>query len=886
MPVTDHSDFASLLRRYRRRGGLTQEELAERAGLSVASISLLERGVTHAPQKATVSLLSEALALTPDEAAHFFAQARQSRQGDRQGDGSEEPASSAAQAHSQPTHSGSLPIPLTALIGREREQATLLALLERATTRLLTLIGPAGVGKTRLELELAATLRRDGRDVAFVDLIPIREPERVLPAIAQALDIQASGGLPLRESLARALRDRPLILALDNFEQVLPAARAVLELLVACPRVKALVTSRSALNVRGEQCFPVAPLPLPDTTQLQSLDALCAVPAVTLFLERAQAVWPDFTLTSLADGALVADICAQLDGLPLAIELAAARIRHVGLRPLHDRLGQQTFLGMLAEGAQDLPNHQRTMRSAIAWSNDLLSDEEKRLFRWLGVFIGGANDDAVAAVIGASDETAPRQLTMLVDASLIQRVETAGMSRYSQLVTLRAYAQEQLRAESEWDEARRRHADYFVGLVDLTFPDQVDQPQAVMARLEIEYENIRASLAWAWETGETMRGLHMAAYLRRFWASHSQYLEGLEWLDRFITRAGTPTQPKDRATLAEAWTGVLMITHRLDQLVRARHAGETALALWREQGDKSQIAYSKMNLANTITALHDYERAKTLYEEALALHREVENRKDQIFPLMNLGGLYYEMGMPREALAYYEESLALSRAVGETDWARALTWNNIGEARLLLDEPARAIEVTEPNYHLFTREHDIYGAATCAFTLGRAYWRAGEDATGRAYLDEAERLFRNLGNPAMAARILYCRATFILFALQGRDVAGARADLMQALGDLSDQMRANEYIWWLVERAGTLARYQSDAALAARLHAAGVAHRDALTGPLEPVERELRAADLAWLQTALDEDSLACALDERRALSVAEAHAELVGMLTGETADR
>ncbi len=222
------------------------------------------------------------------------------------------------------------------------------------------------------------------------------------------------------------------------------------------------------------------------------------------------------------------------------------------------------------------------------------------------------------------------------------------------------------------------------------------------------------------KTGETMQGLHMAAHLRRFWASHSQYLEGLDWLERFITRAGTPTQRKDRATLAEAWTGVLMITHRLDRLERARHAGETALALWRDLDDKSQVAYSQMNLANTITAEHDYERAKALYEEALALHRELGNRRDQIFPLMNLGGLYYEMGRPHEALAYYEESLALSYEVGETDWARALTWNNAGEAHIMLEEPTRAIEVTEPNYHLFIREHDVYGAATCAFTLGRA----------------------------------------------------------------------------------------------------------------------------------------------------------------------
>ena len=208
-----------------------------------------------------------------------------------------------------------------------------------------------------------------------------------------------------------------------------------------------------------------------------------------------------------------------------------------------------------------------------------------------------------------------------------------------------------------------------------------------------------------------------------------------------------------------------MITHRLDRLERAREAGETALALRLALGDKTQIASAMMNLANPIIALHDYERAQALLEDCLTLHREIGNRRDQVFPLMNLGGLYYEMGRPQEALAYYEESLAISHQVGETDWARALTWNNIGEAYIILDEPARAIEVTEPNYHLFTREHDVFGAATCAFTLGRAQWRAGDVEAARAYLDEAERLFRNLGNPAMAARIL-------LFSRQSRPRTG------------------------------------------------------------------------------------------------------------------
>jgi predicted ATPase/DNA-binding XRE family transcriptional regulator len=868
MSAVGSLDFASLLRRYRRRSGLTQEELAERAGLSAASVSLLERGITLAPQRATVSMLSDALALAPDEAMAFLAQARRPQRSDSAGE-FQEPLGAALPSN--------LPIPLTALIGREREVATLLEMLGRETTRLLTLTGPAGVGKTRLALELAASLQREyGQDLVFVNLIPVSEPERVLPAIAQALGVHQRDSVPVREALIHTLRDRSLVFVLDNFEQVLPAARAVLELLIGCPQVKALVTSRSALNARGEQCFPLAPLALPDLAHVDSIEAMCRVSTVSLFLERAHAATPDLTVTTLADGYLVAAICARLDGLPLAIELAAARVRHFGLRELHDRLAEPSFLGVLATGAQDLADHQRTMRSTIAWSYDLLTDEEKRLFRWLGVFVGGVTVDAAEAVVGTIDDSLMTQLVALLNASLAQCVDASQSRRYTQLVTLRAYAQEQLRAEGEWEEARRRHADYFRGLVELSFPDQVDQPQEIMARLEEEYENIRAALAWAWEAGETMRGLRTAAALRRFWASHSQYLEGLDWLERFITRAGAPTNREEQAALAEAWTGVLMITHRLDRLERAREAGETALALRLALGDKTQIAYATMNLANPIIALHDYERAQTLLEDCLTLHREIGNRRDQVFPLMNLGGLYYEMGRPQEALAYYEESLAISRQVGETDWARALTWNNIGETYIILDEPARAIEVTEPNYHLFTREHDVFGAATCAFTLGRAQWRAGDGEAARAYLDEAERLFRNLGNPAMAARILYFRASL---ALEQGELVAARQDLAQALDDLAGQMRADEYTWWLVERAATLARFCGASAQAALLYAAGISHRDAIGALVEPAEREMRARDREWLQCVMGEAALASVLEEGRSLSLDDATANLSQLL-------
>ncbi|HEX6797776.1 MAG TPA: tetratricopeptide repeat protein [Ktedonobacterales bacterium] len=859
----DTPDFAALLRRHRRASGLTQEELAERAGLSAASVSLLERGLTRTPQRATVEMLSAALALPPTDAAAFMEAARRVRRSDGVSSAADGVESIAPGLSS----SGSLPVPLTTLIGRDHDEDALLDLLAHPTTRLLTLTGPAGVGKTRLAVHLAATLQREqGQDVAFVGLIPVQEPDRVLAAIAQALDLRAGGARPLRDSLAHALRDRKLVLVLDNFEQVLPAARAVLELLIACPHVKALVTSRAALNVRGEHCFPVAPLALPTPAEMDSVDALRAVPSVALFVERARAAQPDFAPTSLPEARLVADICARLDGLPLAIELAAARVRFLGPRQLHDRLHAPRFLGVLAEGPQDLADHQRTMRSTIAWSYDQLTEEQRRLFRSLGVFVGGAAADAIERVSGLTDEALLADLGALLDASLLQcanSTDCADTPRFTQLVTLRAYAQECLRAAGEWEEARRRHAEFFLEMVELIDTQVLDQVEGLMARLEVEYENVRAALSWALEADATSHGLRMVAPLWRFWAFH-HFQDGLKWLQRFITMAGTSTSREELYLLAEAWTGVLAILHRQDRLEQAREAGEKALALRRALGDKTQIAHAMSNLANPLTALGEYEQAAALFEACLALHRETGNRRGMVFPLLNLGGLHYEMGKPREALASYEESLALSCELGESDWARALTWNNVGEAYVVLDEPARAVEVTEPSYRLFLREHDIFGVATCAITLGRAHWRLGDFAAARAELDDAEQLFRSLGNQTMAARIRYIRASL---ALEAGDSETARADLVQALDDLSGQTREGEYIWWLVERAAALACRRGALERAAQLYAAALAHRDATPMPLDPAERALRARDLACLLAVLGNDARESAFAAGRALS-------------------
>ncbi|HEX2346945.1 MAG TPA: tetratricopeptide repeat protein, partial [Ktedonobacterales bacterium] len=602
---------------------------------------------------------------------------------------------------------------------------------------------------------------------------------------------------------------------------------------------------------------------LADLSQPAILDDLRQVPSVALFLERASGAADSGAdaadLKLLVDGRLVADICIRLDGLPLAIELAAAQARRMGTPQLHARLTQPTFLGALNAGPRDLADHQRAMRSTIAWSYNMLAEPEQRLFRWLGVFIGGASPDALATVCELSEDALEASLAALVDASLLQRSEHAGAPRYTQLVTLRAYAQERLLAEGEWEAARQRHAAYCLALVEALDPDDAAQYEQVVARVELEYENVRAALAWALATGARLHALRMAAALWFFWISHPYYLEGLDWLERCValaTEAAAPVEAaarwQEQETLAKALRGVMAISDRLDHTERANEAGEQALALRRALGDPVEIAAALNDLANVAVTLRDFDRAIALYQECLALCRATNNRFGMILPLMNLGACYHEMNRPQEALTLAEESLALSYEKGEIDWARALTWATIGDMCVALDDTERAIAVTEPSYRLFAHKRDTFGVAVCALTLGRAEWRQGALEQAHAHLDEAARLFDALGNLGWLARTRYVRASV---ALEHGDLAAARRDLMAALDNLAGPAHGKDRAWWIIERAATLIALCGAPEIAARLLGAAIAQRAATPAPFEPAERTLRARELERLRVALGADA-------------------------------
>ncbi len=495
--------FGALLKRYRMAAGLTQEALAERASLSTRAVSDLERGLSRAPRYDTLELLTRAMNLEASQRATLFAAAR--------------PAFPREDAKAAPLQV--LPFPPSALLGREQEVDQALDLLQARGVRLLTLTGPGGVGKTRLALEIAHDLRAGFADgLAWIDLTVLRDPALVPQTVAQALGLREQADRPFSEQVRAFLQGKQFLLLLDNFEQVLSAADFLADLLVSCPRLQVLVTSRAPLHLRAEQQLLLTPL--------------TPAAAVTLFRERAQRLQPNLEATEPS----VAAICEQVDRLPLAIELAAAHVRVLSLPVLLERLSDR--LRFLRGGARDLPERQRTMHEAIAWSYNLLPPTQQRWFRALSIFMGGYTLAAAESICWGEEPIASDEglstIAALVDASLVQ-VETTGdgLPRYSMLEVIREYALEQLRIMGEEDLYRSRHAKYYAGLAEEAERMRPGQGSRE-AHLVQETANGRAALHWAYERGEVTLGLRLATWFGRLWLTRGQMSEATLWLERML----------------------------------------------------------------------------------------------------------------------------------------------------------------------------------------------------------------------------------------------------------------------------------------------------------------------------------------------------------------
>jgi predicted ATPase/DNA-binding XRE family transcriptional regulator len=642
--------FSDLLRRHRASANVTQEDLAARAGLTPQAIGLLERGKRRRPHGYTVHKLAEALGLEGQDLAEFEAAARRP------------PVRPAAAEPSRHV----LPAPPTSLIGREREVCEVLDLLLHEEVRLLTITGPGGVGKTRLALEVAGLSREAFADrVTFIPLAPLRDPDLLPSVLATTLGVKEAGDESLHESLKRHLESKEMLLLLDNFEHLLEAVPVVADLVRSCPGLTVLATSRAPLRLSGERQFPLPTLSLTEVAPPERS------PAARLFEERARAVSPDFELGA-SNAATVAEICQRLDGLPLAIELAAARVKLFSPRALLDRLDHR--LQLLSGGARDLPRRQQTLRDTVAWSHDLLGPDERALFGCLAVFAGGFTLEAAEAVCGSGtleEERVLETLASLLDNSLlVSRAEdSAGLEgdepRFTMLETIREYAAERLRSSGEAEKTRRAHALYYLALAEAAQPEaSIRMQEEWMAVLETEHENLRAALRWAIRQREVGIGTQLGLMMWRFWAERYHVSEGRRWLEAVLA-IGEPEGGVAENTLpARRWAFLHLVTGML-----AAGPG-------------------------------DYDRAVALFEESLALYRKIGHIKGTSGPLRELGAVAYHRGDYESAVRLSEQALAISRESGSafgsglavctlTDALRAQ--GHTERARTLLEESVASL---------------------------------------------------------------------------------------------------------------------------------------------------------------------------------------------------
>lgn len=694
-----------------------------RAGLTPNAVGDLERGKTRRPYPHTVRSLADALELSEDERASLLAAVPRR--------GATTPVAAGASA---------LPIPPTPLLGRERDLAEVTSLLRRSGIRLVTLIGIGGVGKTRLALEAARASLAEGHfpdGVAFVALAPLGDPDLVVPTIAGSLGLREEQGQNAGEILHAYLREKRLLLVLDNFEHLLGAAPEVVHFIEACPGVVVLATSRAPLRVRGEQEYPVPPLALPSSTQNSSREDVLSAPSGRLLVERARAVSPSFALTH-ENSAAVASICWRLAGLPLALELAAAKIRFLDPATLLLRLDE----ALSSAWARDLPERQRTMRAALDWSHDLLSEPEKELFGRLSVFFGGFTLEAAEAV-GAAGSVEAEDVLGLLGTLVEQSLVVAGGDdrRYGMLEPVRQYALEKLEEATEADMVRRGHAAFFLEVAEQAHPQLIGPHQiGWLDRLERENGNLRTAMRWLTEEGEVETAVRLAWALHLFWSARAYQHEGYRYAEAALEKGSAlSTNMRAKALFVKA-----AMSYGLDDPGRTMQLFEGSADLFRQAGDRSGLAAVLGGAGFMALQQGHVQRAMTLLSESLTLYRELGDKWGISEALIHLGMIPLDRGDYAQATRYFEEALALAREIGSRHSEYGSLYN-LARMAQVRGEHERALRLYAEGLKLVGEVGDKADIAYCLERLAELAALKGEPERAARLFGASEALLKAVG---------------------------------------------------------------------------------------------------------------------------------------------